>query len=257
MKQKHILLIIFAIFTLLNSLELISAQGTEIQVLEQNTNGQLRAFCFDEDNLPCNTTTTCQVTVYNPSSVLLVENDSMTNTGYVLNHSLSAKNLSTTGTYTASIACQGSTNGYSTFSFLVTPNGEQPTTALGILYLGLFIIVVILFITSLASISRFKNPYMKLTMGHISYILFVAFLFVVWNLSDSFLPSATFLAGFSFALFRVFISTYFAFVILSIIWLVFEIRKIKAIKNLVEKGIPEDEAHDRVVKKGFRGSKKW
>ena len=55
-------------------------------------------------------------------------------------------------------------------------------------------------------------------------------------------------------IFRVLLAGILPFFLGSLIWLLFEFRKMQQFKSLIEKGVPEDEAFARSMK---RGEGKW
>lgn len=69
----------------------------------------------------------------------------------------------------------------------ITKTGSTPNTSEGIIYVVVIIISFILFLSGLIWCFYTDTKYLKLGLGLLSYILFTWILFVLWQLSDSFL----------------------------------------------------------------------
>lgn len=248
--NKKLLLWVFVLFLI--------PIGTNAQdpayIFEQEDDIDLRISCFDTNDLPCDDGTTCLLTIFYPDSSVLIENQTMNREATYYNYSLNSSQTSINGEYSSIVYCAGTTNDYTSFVYKITPSGEDPTEAQSILYIGLFVMILVLLVVSIATLLNIKNVYGKFTLLCVIYILFFALSFVGWNIADQFLTSATTLTAVLWVIFMVFRAMLIPFVLGLFLWIFFELRKIEVIKNMLERGIPEDEAYARTLKKG-RGFK--
>jgi hypothetical protein len=94
----------------------------------------------------------------------LVTNGSMTFNPSYFNYTLNQSQTSILGEHFVIITCQGNTNGFSTFSFLITENGKpEPSGIITILFIVFLLIILAgLLFTAFNSISRvaFKEFYL-------------------------------------------------------------------------------------------------
>ena len=223
-------------------------------IFESGEPSDIRISCFDTTNLPCDASTVCHITIFTPNSSVMVDNQTMTRGDSYYNYTLGSSLTEVTGEYSAVSYCDGSTNDYTSFTYLITPNGEDPSTATGIMYMGLFSVLVILLIISIVGVLNVKSILGKYVLIGVSYLLFVAVSFITWNLASNFLTSAPFLISMSWIIFRILLALLLPFFLCSFLFYLYEYRKMQQIKSLLEKGVPEDEAFARTLK---RGKKKW
>lgn len=226
-----------------------SAQATSY-VFEAEEEIDLRASCFDIDETPCDATTTCHLTVFRPNSDLLLDNVTMTRGGTYYNYSINSTQNSVLGEHSAVVYCDGGTDAYASFTYKVTPNGEEITEGSSTLYIGLFILLVLLFGLGIYGIFNTKNTTGKYTYVGFSYLLMIAVVYVAWGIADNFLTASIGISEFLFMVFRILMAMALPFFLGSFIFYFMEMRNIKQIKDMIEKGVPEDEA---VLRRG----KKW
>ena len=241
--KKTTLILIFLFFFIVPTL-------ASSYLFEQGKEADIKVSCFDINDNPCPSSTSCNLTIIHPNSSVVVDNGVMSKQTSYYNYTLNGTKTTSVGEYSAISNCNGSTSSFTTFTFEITPNGEKPTTASGILYTSLFVFIVFLFGLTMTGIFKIENLYGKFAMVQLSYFLWITVLFISWNLASNFLTSTPYLISFIFTLFRIFFRMYFVFLICSVLWLVFELRKIKVVESLIERGVPHDEALARSVRKG-------
>jgi len=205
--------------------------------------------CFDENNSFCNNSTTCQITIFDPDTEILISYQNMTfNTNYY-NYSLNSSQTSELGDYTVNILCEGSRDGFSTFTFRVTPNGEIPSTATAFFYIILLMIIVTGITAGIIGVKRANSIWLRYAYICFVYLLLIAISFIAWKMATDFITSNTFIGGFFHIIFRILMVFLMPFVLLSFIYTLYEMRKIKEIERMIKKGIPYDEAVERSRRK--------
>lgn len=224
---------------------------TLAQIYEQDKPLDIKIPCMNNGTY-CSASATCNVTILYPNSTTLINNEVMTNNLAFHNYSLVQEQTNTLGEYEVTIMCQdGTIYGYSTFDYKITPTGEEPSTSEGILYIGIFAVLLIFFILCMYGIISIDKLFIRFALFQISYLLIVAITFISSNIANNFITNAPFLVSFSEILFKVFMIGYFPFLVGSICYLFYMVITIKEIKDMIDKGIPENEAKAR------RGNKRW
>ena len=156
----------------------------------------------------------------------------------------------TLGNYVAKFNCNSSTEGGSTeIEFPVTLNGkaEVITTAVSILHLGLLFLLTIFFILCIVGLRFSKQIYLTTAFMGFAYLILIAIFFVAWGITEGFIDSETFLNSFFEIGFYVLVITFFPFIIGLLIWNFYMMITIKNIKDMIDKGVPDDEAYARAV----------
>jgi hypothetical protein len=221
------------------------------QTYEQDEPLDIKAPCMNNGTY-CSASATCNVTIFYPNSTTLINNELMTNNQAYHNYSLTEEQTNILGEYEVTIMCQdGTIYGYSTYNYKITPTGEEPSTSEGILYIGIFAVLLIFFILCIYGLITLDNLFIRFAILHISYLLIVAITFISQNIANNFITNAPFLISFSEILWKVFMIGYFPFLVGSVCYLFYMVITIKEIRDMIDKGIPEDEAVAR------RGNKRW
>ena len=206
----------------------------------------------------CGTTATCNGTIINPEGTTLVNQQVMTKNGAVFDLNLTANQTDVLGEYQFTISCsQAGSSSSKNLVFFITPNGELPTSAKGIMYLGLLAVLIIFFVIGIYCIKESQGIVGKSAFGLVSYLLMIGVTFIAWNLSMDYLTSAPFLASFFRIFFYVLLYALFPLILFLTFYTMWMIKKIDVIENMIDKGMPIDEAYERTVKSGMKGRKNW
>ncbi len=96
--------------------------------IEERKDYDLKVACFDADNSFCLVATECNVTISTPNSTVIVNNLAMSFNPSYYNYTIKNNNLRTLGEYQVITQCTGATEGFQTFSFEVTFDGNAPST---------------------------------------------------------------------------------------------------------------------------------
>jgi len=126
--KKIILLMIMAIcligFASAQS-ELFYKQGSTID---------LKIPCFANGTY-CSGSATCNITINYPNGTSLINNQPMTNQASFFNYTLNSSQTTVLGPYQSSMVCdENGTSGHSTFQFMITSSGTEPTTSKSITF---------------------------------------------------------------------------------------------------------------------------
>lgn len=225
-------------------------------VYEQGINVTLSIPCTIRGVI-CDGSATCNGTVINPEGDVLINGQAMTQNGAVFD--LNLTDTSINGEYEFSVSCtQGGRDSIPKhLIFFITPNGEIPTTAKGILYGGILFVLVILFVLGLYGGKEAENIVGKSAFFLTSYLILIGIVFISWNLSLDYMTSAPFMASFFRIIFLFLLYSLFPIILILTFYTLWMIRKIDVIENMINKGMPVDEAYERTVKSGFANRRNW
>jgi len=205
------------------------------------------------NGITCPTPTTCVATIINPEQDVLINNQSMTRNNAVYEVNLTANETEVNGEYEFTVACSYLSNSRTKFlTFFITPNGEIPTTSKGILYVGILFVLIVLFILAIWGGIQANYIPLKSFVWLFAYLLLIAISFIAWNLSLDYLTSSPFLISMFRIIWIFFMIGLFPVLLMLIFYSGWMLTKIKAIENMLEKGVPIDEAYERSVKGGMK-----
>jgi hypothetical protein len=219
---------------------------------EQSTDVTIRVPCTSE-GVTCSNITTCYCNIIDPDQEILLNDYTMTRNGAYFEANLTANQTGKNGEYELNVYCSdGNGNHVSRFlNFFVTPSGVPQSTGRGIFYIGLFLLLIVLFVLTIVGFIRSNHILPKFALFLAGYLLLLALTFIGWNMAYNFLENAPFLVAFFRILFWVFLIGMIPVVFGSLIWVGYLMLTIKQVKTLMERGIPEDEALARVKNKRF------
>ena len=186
--MKKILLILFVAIVFIN---VVSAEPSYI--FKQNEEVDLKVSCFKNDYSFCAITTTCNLTIIFPNNDILIDNELMTNNVNYFNYTLSEGINSRIGEYPVSVSCEGTYNGFSTFTYEVTETGESA----GNYRIAIYIIIILAWL--LFIIGAYKAEYTFIGLSGI--IMLVFGVYVLTNGLDNFDNTLTIAFGGIHALF--------------------------------------------------------
>jgi len=212
----------------------------------------LTAICYTSSGF-CNGLTTCRLTIVSPNSNVLINNQLMN--WQTTFYTYQIDDTSVTGEYTGTIMCNGINSEFLNFNFQVTPTGEIPSTAKGILYAGILLILVVLFIIALYGGSQTESIVIKSACWLGAYLMMIGVSFIAWGLTRDYLTTASFLGGFFRIVFLVLMYALFPLILILTFYTLWMMRKIDVIQRMIDDGVPIDEAYERTVKGG--GKRNW
>jgi len=96
-------------------------------IFKRSETVDLKIPAYAEDNSRADNTIDCFITVRSPNSTLVVNNKQMTfNTGGLYNYTIANNLLEELGEYPTAVSCGGGTvYGFSSFTFEITPTGDN------------------------------------------------------------------------------------------------------------------------------------
>ena len=144
MVNKPLLLIMF--------LMLIIPMSTAVDVdyiYKINDDAEIKVACFDTDSTLCTNTTNCYITVHDPDGMNIVNKQAMTFGEAYYSYNISGTSLSKKGEYPTTVNCEGTYNGYTSFLFGITSNGERPGDS-GVAGIGVLILIILITVGAFA-----------------------------------------------------------------------------------------------------------
>jgi hypothetical protein len=193
----------------------------------------------------CDSCTYVNLTSIKTPTTIINENVLMTKVGSDYNYTKC--NLTELGEYSYTVC--GDKAGYykcEVITFKLSPNGENVTTGGSIFYLGLLVILILLF--SICLINIFKTESIAWRMGLLSasYILLLGILYAGKSIADNFLLSVPAISIVLGGLLMVLVPGFFIYIIALVVYMIFNALKEKEIKSFVARGMTEDEARTRI-----------
>lgn len=246
--KQFLLLAVASVFFI----ALVSAEPSF--VFKQEENSSIELGCVNANNTACENTTLCTITITRPDGTSLVRNQSMTFVGagfYQFNLSHTQNKVS--GEYGGATICAGTTTASSTFTYLVSPTGEELTTASGMLYIIVLVLSILIFAFCVfwAIKIPFRNQrddegyiiqvndlkYLKLFLWFFSYGIAIWITFMAWNLSLAFLKFDLTTSLFEY-LFKFLTALALPVLILTMIVAFVNLAESKKIREALERGLP-------------------
>lgn len=194
----------------------------------------------------------CNITLLDPDEIVLFSFAPMINNDTTQKHEYTAIGINKTGEYCYDITCTGGgLNKTSSYCDEVTPNGLVPSTASGIFYIGIFAVLILFLVLSIWATTEFDNIIARFSLFQFIYLLVIAITFISYMMASDFITSAPFIISMFKILFWVVTIAFFPYVLVMMIWLGYSMITIKEINEMMERGIPMDEAYAR------RKNKRW
>lgn len=231
----------YILFLIFLAMPLISAPQIDLGTFESGSCIELIQLCGD-----CTYNNITSIQYPNETKVIL--DVRMTQRGTEFNYTYCFPDLN--GRY--NINGFGDLSGDDTvwaYTLLLTPNGDEPTTAKLLLQFGLIFILTIFLVFAIVGIFNLENYIARFTLYWVAHILLIAISFMAWNGSLNLLTSASFIIGFFKILFYFSIISAFPMIILSLAWIFYTHLMNDEIKRLMGKGFDEDEAFSRAKSK--------
>jgi hypothetical protein len=245
--------ILFTLILLVLVAPLISSQSTQIPVYSQNEALILSVPCTNNGNI-CSPSTNCSATIISPTQQVLFNGASMTKNNSIYSINLNSNQTQEIGYYEFTVICSQKTRN---LQFEITPNGERPTTAKGILYAGLILLLFLLFGTCVYYFINSKDLLPRIATSLVAYLFLIAIAFVAWNMSLDFLTSTPFIPSMFRIMFYFLLYALFPLILVLSIYGIYMMIEMKEIQKLIDRGIPEAEIAERNERKNRRKSRRW
>jgi len=114
-----------------------------------NEDAEIKVTCFDTDSTLCTNTTDCYITVHDPEGENIVNKQAMTFGEAYYSYNISGTLLSKKGEYPTTVNCEGTYNGYTSFLFGITSNGER-TGGSGVAGIGVLLLIILITVGAFA-----------------------------------------------------------------------------------------------------------
>lgn len=207
---------------------------------EQNKEFDLKFFCFNETNSLCPSGSTCNMTLFYPNNTILVNNQQLTFNPSYFNYTLNSTQTTATGIGIGSTYCYGTTVGFSTFNYEVTPTGEVMTSTQGFTSMGL--ILSVMFISFLFMFTGFKFSESSKLYPIALFFILVSLVLAVYTIQLGYIYSKDILFPLATenAQFKIWIGVIYGLIGMSFIALLFLIlktlREFRERKSLINYG---------------------
>jgi hypothetical protein len=226
-------------------------------VFKQNQATEINIPCTINGAI-CSPSAQCQLSIIYPNGTVMVNLQNLTQNAGVFSYPLPSNLTSALGEYEMPVTCcDGSACGVRHLTYTITPNGEIASTGKGILYVGVLAVLFIFFIICVYFGLQMEIIALKTFLLLFGYILFIGITFIAWNLSIDYLTSAPFLIVVFKWVFYFFLVAFFPTLLVAVIYTLYMMTQIDAIKNMIDRGMPEDEAYERTVRSGFARKRQW
>lgn len=130
--------------------------------------------------------------------------------------------------------------------------GEELNQGTSTFYGIMLAILGVFFVMSLIGLFNTENPNGRLAFYWVSHILFIAIIFLAWDLSAEFLTQPNFIIGFFRIMFWISIISVIPMFFLSFFWIIKMHLLTKEVQRLMDRGFDPDEAYSKAM-----GGKAW
>lgn len=196
----------------------------------------------------CPNTATCNISAIYPNNSIFINNQLMSYNGAYFNYSLI--DSSKTGYYKcSSTCCLGSACGTDSCDFQITNSGNSTDITTIFFYIAGLGVLIFFLILCIVSFVKFDNLLNRVFMVGIFYLLLIAITFIAYQMSLDFLSVSNFLTQMINIIFMVLMYGSILVMVGGFMYYMYMISKIKEIQNLINKGMSENEAEERVRNK--------
>jgi len=236
------------IFVFIAFISLVTAVDPSY-IFKQNQEVDLKVNCFEDNFTLCQAGTTCNITSFYPNNTILIENQVMTYNPSYFNHTINGTKLNELGEYATSVSCSGSYAGFSTFTFEITPTGQNITSGQGFTSIGLIIGMIIL--AGLFSFFGFKFSESEKLYPVALFFMLISLIVGVYAMQVGYVYSRDVLfplsiAGMQFKIFLGIMWGLIAMAFLALMWMIFKtLGELKARKSIIKDNRNSDGFYDK------------
>jgi len=162
---------------------------------------------------------------------------------------LDGGNFTERGEYQAKFQCNSSEGGAVEMFFIVNDIGEELGTAHSIKFNSAMAFMMILFLMCFGGIITIPNYTGKLATYFLAHILFIAGTFSMWQFNQGYTTHFVALAGVWRVMFYFSTIALFPAIIMAVAGMIVYFTTGKEVQRLIDKGMPEAEAHRRQGRK--------
>jgi len=167
---------------------------------------------------------------------------------------LNSTQTNTNGDYKADIYCSnGSDFGYASKYFTINPSGEEPTLPKVLIYSGLLVVLLVIFVIIMYAHMKDKGEVWKVWWFSIIWLWLIALSFIANNIAKDFLISQGFIEDFFYLIWLVLMILFPMYLIFCVLFTFWWMYKQKATQDLIQRGFSTEDAQ-RIVEER-RGSR--
>ena len=219
-------------------------------IAEQQTLGVFKQFdCINLKQI-CSNCTYNYISVIYPNSTTALSETVMTKSGVYYTYELCNKSDALGQYIVQGVGNLDGINQTWTYDYYITPNGESTDTGTSLTYLSLLGLLIVLLGICVLFFLDIPNPLMKVTMVGVGYLLLISIFFVSWQMSLSLLGSADFLSTFLKLMFYITMWGALPILLGFLAWWFIQIIRLKEIRELMERGLPEQDARQKLKEYG-------
>lgn len=221
-------------------------------VLKQSESYEFEVHAYNISNgLPIISGISCYLHLYNSTGNHIYEGfDATASHNFDYTFNVNGGNFSSSGVYYINYQCNNSIlGGYEANYLEITPNGEEATEGKAIFYMGLFAVLIFFFAISLYFMINGEHLLIRGGGLGFAYLTLLIITFIGWNMANDFLTSSPIIISFLRTLFFVLIIGALPMLLGALAWYFLMTMKVKAISNLMTKGLSYDEAERRTGRK--------
>ena len=234
----------------------LEIQYPAIDILKQGNGFDFKFHVFNKSTglSLSNDTTICKFHLYNSTGYEFVDEELSMNINLVdFEITVLGGNFTNTGFYSYITQCNTSDfGGFISVPIIVTPTGFELTESKAIIYIGLFGILIFLFVVNLISISLLPSKdnydeegtlisinqlkYVRPVLYAVSWFLLISLVFITSNIALAYLET-TLIGDLLFKLFQVMMALSLPMVVLWFIYIFYNIFQDEKMKGYIERGI--------------------
>lgn len=225
------------------------------ETFKEKSAAEFTKTCTDSDGERCSNSALCNITIKYPNSTEMISNVNMTNNNNgIFNVTLTSNNLSALGTHSWDMfCCDGGSCDEAHGTFVVTKTGVELTQDKALIYLGLLVILIFLFIIILGAIyylptgdvreegtgillSINKLKYLKSVFIVMAYSMLLAIMFTSSNIAYLYLETKM-MGNLLFAMFKIMYWMVIPMLFIWFVWIFVSIFNDKEVKRMLDRGI--------------------
>jgi len=222
-------------------------------IFKKDTEVDLKLPCYDENSSLCINTVDCNITVLYPNTSAIVNHGEMQWNENFFNYTIPDTMTNIEGEYSASVSCDGSYSGFSTFHFKINKSGTILSSAQGYIYIALLAFSILLFV--FCFIGALKIPwrngrdtegkiihinnlrYAKVFLWVMSYLLLIWIFWIAKYMGQTFLRF-DFVSQLFNVLFMITLVSFFPVLTAALVFTIISFLTNKRLQKAIIRGIP-------------------
>lgn len=224
-----------------------------------NTDLNVTTHVYNETNgVPVTTGISCYYNLYSPQGTQIYTAETSTLSDlFDFEFHVDKGNFSQNGDYPYVIQCNStSAGGFLANTIKVTPNGEEPTIAKSVFYIGLLGVLIFFLVLMFWAHMQDQSHLARFWWFAFMWIPIWSILFIGWNMARDFLTSQGGIQSVLYIFWLVIGLAYPFFLLGLVLYTFYYIYKQKEVQRLITRGFSVEDAQGRVNGRG-RGMNQW